>query len=83
MKVIKMKCLVSDQGTGTHETALCENCYKDEANQLYARNMACNADDIDPESDFVDCSGNDALDCVICGIDIFGIVGNENDRLYT
>ena len=62
-----MKSLLTDQGTAAAETALCKNCYPDEANQGYAREMASQADDIDPESNFVDCTGNDALECIICG----------------
>lgn len=46
-----MKCLVTDQGTATPETALCENCFPDEANQGYASEMASQTDDIDPASD--------------------------------
>ena len=62
-----MKCLVSDQGTAAGETGLCEVCYKDTANQGYAREMASQSDDVDPKSNFIDCSGNDAMECCICG----------------
>lgn len=67
-----MKCLVTDQGTAAAETGLCEKCYRDSANQGYAREMASQSDDVDPNSDFVDCSGNDAVECCICGDDSNG-----------
>ena len=62
-----MKALVTEQGTATQETALCDLCYPKPENQGYAREMASRTDDINPESKFVDCSGNDALECCICG----------------
>ena len=62
-----MKTLVTNQGTATPETALCETCYLDKANQGYAREMASRTDDIDPKGNFVDCTGNEAVDCCICG----------------
>jgi hypothetical protein len=66
-----MKCLVTDQGTAAAETFLCEECFKLEENLCYAREMASQADDIDPQSTFVDCSENDAAGCCICGDDIY------------
>ena len=62
-----MKTLVTNQGTATPETTLCEVCYKQLENQTYAREMASQADDINPNSEFVDCTGNDAVECCICG----------------
>ena len=61
-----MKCLRTDQGTAAHETGLCDNCYPAHANQCYAREMASQSDDVDPESEFVDCSENDAVSYCIC-----------------
>lgn len=66
---MKMFSLVNDQGTAAYETSLCENCMSEKDNQLYAREMAGQSilDDVDPESDFVDCSGNEVILCIICG----------------
>lgn len=64
---MRMKALCTEQGTAGHETALCEKCYLDKANQGYAREMASQSDDINPTNDFVDCTGNTALECCICG----------------
>ena len=61
-----MKCLVNDQGTAAAETGLCEKCYDTPSNQSYAREMASQSDDVDPDGDFVDCSENDAVGCCIC-----------------
>ena len=62
-----MKALVTEQNTATHETGLCECCYKLSENRGYAREMASRTDDIDPTSNFVDCTGNDTIQCIICG----------------
>lgn len=62
-----MKALVTDQGTAAQEAALCDECFKDEANQAYAREQASQSDDVNADSEFVDCTGNDALSCCICG----------------
>ena len=62
-----MYALLSDQGTACSETALCNECYKDSENRAYAFEQAASSDDIPHPWDFVDCSGNDALDCCICG----------------
>ena len=72
-----MKTLVTDQGIATSETALCESCYSDIANQNYAREMASRCDDIDPKGNFVDCTGNEAICCCICGD-----TGFDEDRSY-
>ena len=61
-----MKCLITDQGTAADETGLCEVCYTNHANQSYAREMASRTDDVDPGSEFIDCSENDAIECCIC-----------------
>lgn len=62
-----MKCLITDRGTAAAETFLCDICFKDAANQGYAREMASQSDDVKPTSDFVDCTDNDAAGCCICG----------------
>lgn len=66
-----MKALCTEQGIAAGETFLCNECYLDEANQAYAREMASQSDDVNPNSDFVDCSENHASNCCICGRDIF------------
>lgn len=77
-----MKTLVTEQGTATPETALCEQCYLNKANQGYAREMASRTDDINPENKFVDCSENEAIECCICGKDIFGNIADIEDRCF-
>ena len=74
-----MRTLLTEQGTATPETALCETCYPNNANQGYAREMASRTDDINPKSDFTDCSENEAVQCCICGKDIFGNI-NDTER---
>ena len=64
-----MKALLSDQETASHETALCEVCFAAIENRAYAREQASQSGDVDPESPFVDCSGNSALNCCICNSD--------------
>ncbi len=61
-----MKVLVTNQGTAAAETGLCNKCYELPENQAYAREMAAQSDDVDPNSDFVDCDFNDAVECCIC-----------------
>ena len=60
-----MKCLVTNQGTAAAETGICNVCFEDKANRAYIREMASQADDIDPNSDFIDCSENDVVGCQI------------------
>ena len=74
-----MKCILTDQGTGNSDTALCSVCYQLTENEAYAREMASRTDDINPTDDFVDCSGNEAVDCCICGVDIHGNHDREWD----
>lgn len=62
-----MKCIPSNQGTGTNETALCDNCYEIPDNRVYARKQAYPVKDIDPLANFVNCTENEALECCICG----------------
>jgi len=73
-----MKCIPTEQGTGNSDTALCKICFLKPENQAYAREQASMTDDINPTDNFVDCSDNDAIDCCICGNDIYG----NNDREY-
>lgn len=86
----KLKCIPSDQGTATYETTLCEVCFAEEENQSYARDCASNADDIDSEAEFIDCSENeggfnDHYQCVNCGSSVKNDDGEnitDCDELY-
>ena len=69
----KFVCIPTNQGTGTTETCLCSLCYENLENIGYARNLAVKTNDIDPYGDFVDCTGNDALNCCVCGKNADGI----------
>ncbi len=69
-----MRALLTNQGTAADETGLCYSCYPDEKNQKYAREMASRCDDIDPNSEFVDCTENDAIGCCICIAEVDNIV---------
>ena len=60
-------CIPTDQGTGNSDTALCDVCFAMPDNKCYAREMASRTDDINPKGDFVECSGNEAVECCICG----------------
>tara|TARA_B100001778_G_scaffold334952_2_gene349493 strand:- start:16017 stop:16244 length:228 start_codon:yes stop_codon:yes gene_type:complete len=73
MKMHAFTTTGDENGTAATEAAICEDCMKDPANVAYCREQASQADDLDPESDLVDCSENDALRCCICSTDIFGI----------
>ena len=60
-----MIALLSDQGTAMAETALCETHNKGlTCARVYAE--ATSIPDWDGRG-FRDCTGNDALQCVICG----------------
>lgn len=61
-----------ENGTAAKEAALCESCKAEPENVAYCREMASQADDLDAESDMVDCSGNPELNCCICNSDMFG-----------
>ena len=61
-------CIPSDQEMDTLETCLCMACFGMESNISLARHNARHARDIDEEAAFVDCSGNDALCCLICNM---------------
>lgn len=63
----KMMALVSRQGTACAETAICNICYEDDDLRTSAR-YAGRGDISDIDNDaFVDCTPNDALQCVCCG----------------
>ena len=57
--------MVSDQGTACAETALCPKHLEDEDTRFQA--IAQADSDTDVDRGFVDCSGNDALECIVCG----------------
>ena len=61
-----MITILSNQGTATPETALCSEC-DTESNRLMARKNAKDIDDINETDDFSDCTGNEAIECSICG----------------
>lgn len=50
-----------EQGTAIGESALCATCLQNPEHQAFA-------DSTDSVSEHIDCSLNDALACVICGI---------------
>jgi len=63
-----MYALVTDQDTAMSETALCASCYADPNNQGYAEEQGMSCDDWNREG-WRDASGNEALVCVVCGVD--------------
>jgi hypothetical protein len=63
-----MYALTTPQGTAAAETALCEKHVKVQEDRDRARFAADRADFPEPDRvDFQDCTGNDALECVVCG----------------
>ncbi len=76
-----MRCLLSNQGTATHETGLCYSCYPNKKNQKYAREMASKCDDIDPNGEFIDCTENDAIGCCVCIAEVDNIVRERTREL--
>lgn len=62
-----MFALVTDQGTAMSETALCGNCHPVIANQGYCEEQAGYAGDWEESEGWRDCSGNDCLQCIMCG----------------
>ncbi len=62
-----MMTLVTDQGTAISDAALCNKCYPNSKNKMYARAMVLHTDDVDSNGSFVDCSENEAIYCCICG----------------
>lgn len=61
-----------ENGTAAKEAALCESCKNDPQNVAYCQEMASQSDDLNPESNMVDCSDNHELNCCICNSDMFG-----------
>ena len=59
-----MKALVTHRGTAAAETALCDECHSKLENRVKAEGWA--GADVQPGS-WTDCSGNDALECQVCG----------------
>ncbi len=57
----KIFAMISEQGTATDETSLCEQHLTPEhqADIPTPRDV--------PERDWIDCTDNDALSCVVCG----------------
>lgn len=72
----RLYCIPTNQGTGTPETCLCEEHF--DGNQEYARKQAQKTTDIDPTAPFVECTGNDALVCCICGRRSDGTFDNDH-----
>jgi hypothetical protein len=62
----KMYALMAENETAAKETAICKDCFKDEANQAYIREQASQSDDTDANAAFVDCSDEDLV-CCVCG----------------
>lgn len=65
-----MKALLTDQGTAAGETFLCGTCFYGPdglSNQAYARKQA-HSYDVNPDSEFEDCTGNEAASCCVCGV---------------
>jgi hypothetical protein len=54
---------VTTYGTACSETALCEDCFKEENKQKIAKHRK---PDVVIDS-WTDCTGNEALSCNICG----------------
>ena len=60
-----MFALLTDQGTAASETALCGIHVNDSTATTAALVEA--REDVPLPQDFNDCSGNDALRCIVCG----------------
>ena len=58
-----MYALVSDQGTATHETAICNACFTPDNKEVLVKNAP---DDVVDRTWHI-CADNDALECVVCG----------------
>lgn len=58
--MMTMYARLDDQGTAIGESALCALCLQNSEHRAFA-------DASDSVSEHVDCSGNEALACVICG----------------
>ena len=60
---LQMFAMVTETGTAAAETALCIDHLSSDGEHV--RNLDLPADIKD--RNFVDCTGNDALNCVVCG----------------
>lgn len=66
---MRIYALCNAQGTAMAETALCED-HSDPANRRNARLLAMHEPGGGPHgggTGFIDCTGNDALACTVCG----------------
>jgi hypothetical protein len=78
LKQPKMFALEADEGNPCGESALCGICICDSANRAYAREMASQSDDTDPDKQFKDFSDNEMLECCICNEQV-----NESQKEIT
>lgn len=62
-----MYALVSNQGTACGETALCNEHYTPMHRLFVTHNRLSDGPDAPIPDDWHDCTGNDALECIICG----------------
>jgi hypothetical protein len=66
-----MRALLTLDRVAAVETFLCGTCFYGPyglVNQGYAREQAALTNDVDPDSPFEDCTGDNAAPCCICGI---------------
>lgn len=61
--------LVTKEESSAAECALCSKCWNEE-NRSYVKELAGNADDVDPDSPFYDVSADETIECAICGCQI-------------
>jgi hypothetical protein len=66
-----MYARLSRQNTACEETALCGNCLQDDdIKKMFLNPWGLKDDNLDqPHTSWVDCSGNEALQCQNCGAD--------------
>lgn len=62
--------IVTGDGTAAAETALCPADYESDENRVMAERQA----ESDVTGPWSDCTGNDALRCIVCGADDEGTV---------
>jgi hypothetical protein len=65
----RMYALLTNQGTAAGESALCERHHADSGLRDEARVLTNAGGDVDVTQPFVDCTGNDALQCIACETD--------------
>jgi hypothetical protein len=58
--------LLSDEDIPAPETCLCEKCFKGEEAKEYAREMASQSDDVDPDGEFRKYVPNGNQVCCFC-----------------